>query len=399
MISLPPDTATQRRTRVLGRRYHFNIGGLVYVITTIVLLFGAISSQNNLLFWMFGLAIAGLMASGVLSGTALMGLDLYREVTARGAVREPLHIRYTVTNRNFLLPVFCLEIEELTSFGRRKPVGSTWSKHLPPVRAFVAVVRPRGTADAITLPLPTARGHAKFAAVRISTTFPFGLVRKSVTFAIDSDTIVRPSIPAIHEDVAAELLDGHGESPGRVKRSRAGREFFALRDAAHTDSARDIAWRASARLDRLVVQERAQRPSRRLFLIPLPGETQAGTEAAISATAALARLALERGMSVGLALPIGTTVLMARHGAKHLEAILDSLALWESSAADGAISPYSTAPSIGPRDHTIRIGPQTIGTPGHGMTIAPEQILRDPGSAPLSTPAALGAAPVPERAT
>jgi hypothetical protein len=53
-VGFPSDTAM----RVVSRRYHLHFPGLVYIATTVMLAFGAVQSQNNLLFWAFGIAVA-----------------------------------------------------------------------------------------------------------------------------------------------------------------------------------------------------------------------------------------------------------------------------------------------------------------------------------------------------
>src|ERR1041385_4840021 len=56
------------------RRYHFHGPGLVYILVTLFIAMGAINSQNNLLFAALGLAIGGLLISGIISGGALLGV-------------------------------------------------------------------------------------------------------------------------------------------------------------------------------------------------------------------------------------------------------------------------------------------------------------------------------------
>jgi len=80
-----PAGGHERWARVLGRNYHFHSPGLVYAVTTMVLVMGAINGQNNLLFWLFGLGVAGLLISGILSGGSLMRLDIEREAYPQGA--------------------------------------------------------------------------------------------------------------------------------------------------------------------------------------------------------------------------------------------------------------------------------------------------------------------------
>ena len=58
----------------LARQYHFVSGGVLYVAVTTLLMLGALNSQNYLLFAALGIAMAGLVVSGVLSGSSLLGV-------------------------------------------------------------------------------------------------------------------------------------------------------------------------------------------------------------------------------------------------------------------------------------------------------------------------------------
>src|SRR5207247_862141 len=150
--------------------YHFHAPGLLYAVVTFVLVLGAVNSQNNLLFWLFGLAVAGLIISGILSGASLMGLSVEREPPRRGAVGEDVVIRYRIRNRNRIFPSFALTIEELPhwSGGHR----ADWADRLERPLAYAVCVPARGIVVIETRARATARGPARLDAFRVSTTFP-----------------------------------------------------------------------------------------------------------------------------------------------------------------------------------------------------------------------------------
>ena len=59
--------------RELKRRYHLHIPGFVYVALVLIIAVAAMNSQNNLLFWIFGVLFSGLLVSGILSGWMMLG--------------------------------------------------------------------------------------------------------------------------------------------------------------------------------------------------------------------------------------------------------------------------------------------------------------------------------------
>src|SRR5262245_57070902 len=110
-IAGPEPVAGQ--ARVIGRRYHFSVAGGAYIVTTMVMILGAFNGQNNLLFWLFGLAVAGLLISGVLSGSPLIGLRLSRESPGVCSVGQPVRFRYHLSSTNWIFPAFAMVVEEL----------------------------------------------------------------------------------------------------------------------------------------------------------------------------------------------------------------------------------------------------------------------------------------------
>lgn len=320
--------------RVVGRRYHFHVPGVAYAATVIVIVLGAINGQNNVLFWLFGIGVAGLLLSGLLSGAALMGLELSRDVPRVGAVGEPVEVRYTLRNRNRLVPAFALLIEELPDDPDDDP---TWPACLAPFAGACPHVPARGRAACRAVVVPASRGRCTFRRVRVSTTFPFGLTRKSVTFEQPAEVLVRPRVPAVDPEVLRRPA-GRGQGGRAVRRGRSGDEFFSLREYIPGDSTRRIAWRASARLARPVVRELAERPGRRIWITPRYAEDSPLAEPVIEAAAGLVQAALAAGYEPGVdAIPADERDrTRVTPGTRQAGACLDALALAGPGVAPAA---------------------------------------------------------------
>jgi len=108
------------------RRYHFHAPGVLYVAVTLFLALGAINSQNNLLFAALGLAIGGLLVSGIISGASLLGLRVERDPIVHASVGAPLTVSYTISNTNRFFPAFGLGVMELP--GRN---AQGWQRAMP----------------------------------------------------------------------------------------------------------------------------------------------------------------------------------------------------------------------------------------------------------------------------
>ncbi|MFZ2873855.1 MAG: DUF58 domain-containing protein [Phycisphaerales bacterium] len=310
--------------RVVSRRYHFHAPGVAYIATTIVLFAGAANAQNNLLFWLFGLCTAALAASGFISGGMLMRVRVERELPRVAQVGEPVFVRYRVANGSRIMPLMGLTIEELGGAGQGR---------LTPVRAFVAHVPPGQSREVVAQAAGDARGSCELHRFRVWTTFPFGLMKKSVTFEQEAGVLVRPRVAEV---VLPHMLEGRERGRSARQHAREGEEFHSLREYTAGDSARRIAWRPSARRDQEVVSERSVQAAQSFHLRLVAEREGAVAEAVASAAAGLALVALRRGIGVGLegAPPRAT------HGQ-----ILDALSLWKpgphaegGEGAEGAIS-------------------------------------------------------------
>ena len=166
---------------IRSRRTAMSIAGVLYSLTTLFLAVGAVNGQNNLLFWAFGLALGGLLVSGVFSGLGLMGLRISRECPGVARVGEPMRIRYHARNANRLLPVFCVTLRE-SAGAKREDRGQTSAPPTPPIVAFLPSAEARRHSTAEAAALPARRGRLTLELFSASSSFPLGLMRRSIDF-------------------------------------------------------------------------------------------------------------------------------------------------------------------------------------------------------------------------
>ena len=311
------------------RRYHLHLPGFLYVGLTLLVAVAAVNRQNNLLYWILGVMIAALLISGLVSGLMMRGLRVKRLVAGHGVVGEPLAVRYAVTNRNRLTPAFDIHIEE------RQVGGATgWSRGMDPARAWVMHLGPGETVHGESTFWPRCRGEVVFDAVRIWTTFPFGIVKKSITISQPQHTLIYPRLYEMRRNVLA-IVAPQGLAGSRMSpQTGAGDEYYGMRDFRPGDSVRNIAWKRSACLDRLVCLERTRPTPPRVRVIVNLTAPQAGNanglkpleELAISLAASIIATADRSGFEVGLSLP-GTDrpELLIRRSHWHREKMMAAL--------------------------------------------------------------------------
>jgi uncharacterized protein (DUF58 family) len=303
----------------------------MYTVVTVLLGVGAINSQNNLLFLLFGAALGAMLVSGLVSGSMMMRVGVRRDAPAVAQVGRPLRVVYRVANTRARFPAMGVHVIELDA--DRRAIAQ-------PLRAFVAAAKPRERTPAGAITTPLRRGPLSLNAVRLSTTFPFGIVRKSVDFARPASVLVRPGVTPLDRGALDRLTAvGRGMEDAAHKRGR-GLEFFGLRDYTPGDPLRSIDWRASARTGQLHTRQTVAPVARSVVLMlhldtgPTDRGAEHPVERAIALAASLAAALIDRQLRVGLVAPRHRISIPVGAGAAHLGSMLDALALVDASADD-----------------------------------------------------------------
>ncbi len=376
---------------VVARRYQPGWAGVLYLATTLFLAIGAINSQNNLLFVAFGLAMGGMLVSGIVSGAGLMGVRGTRLGAHGFRVGEAGVIRYRIWNTNRLVPAYGLLIEELERIGRDEHGERMHALGASP--AFCAQVRARRSIVCEAGVVPARRGVVLLVGMRVSSSFPFGLVRKSVWFRQHQRIVVRPARIGLSEGVLACVRSAADVGTQVSTRVGMGDDFFGVREYVPGDAPRTIAWRASARVgDLLVRQTSAPVPSRLWVILDLhsEGRTPASTELAIAGACAVVRAAVEAQLAVGLCVPGHGVLEPPRQGARHADHCERRLAELETDRR----TPAGCGVQIPARSllresfivvHAGRVDP-SLG-PGMALRVSalePASLVRDPTALPPS---------------
>jgi uncharacterized protein (DUF58 family) len=236
------------RFRAGRRRLRFTREGRWFVGVTFAIGFGAINTQNNLLYLLLSLLVSLILLSGILSELVLRRLEITRTPPPSifAGRRTPIEIR--VRNPKWY-PSYAVEVEDLIE------------GHATLRRCFYLKVSP-GREQATTYPFVfPRRGACRFRGFEVRTKFPFGLFAKSRIVEDPLDRIVYPEPVASPEP--SEPREGP-ELPSPRERRGMGTDLLDPRRFVPGDDPRLIRWRLSARTGQILVADRAADETQRV---------------------------------------------------------------------------------------------------------------------------------------
>ena len=302
------------------RKFRLTREGKWFIGATLLLGFAAVNGGINLLFLMFGMLLCLLVANGILAESAMRRLHVERRLPPAIHAGSPFLMGISVRNEKARIPAFCLEVEDLATDG--KPVDR---------RCFFLKVpagRQQETSYRRTLP---RRGFHHLSGLRLSTRFPFGLLRRSIDVEAPAALLAYPALLPVTDPVLSSGLAQLGEkqSPARARTG----DFHGLRELRPGDDPRDIHWRTTARRGRPFVREFEEETGRNVVVVlqTATEATSAVFETAVSYAASLALALLRRAFRVGLI--AGTASVPPAAGPMQAGSILRSLALVEAGVA------------------------------------------------------------------
>lgn len=368
---LPPSWDARRANR--GRPVRVGVGlgpsGVIFSVSTALIIAAALATQANLLFWGIGIMAGVLSVSIAWPWISVRALAVERLGMTHGVVGERVNLRYTVRHRG-RLPAFAVVITELWGQGSRgwRKAGPTAEKPprlTRPPTGWIMHLGPRQQVQAEAPCWPMRRGHLRFERIRVSTSFPFGILRFWGDIPQASEVRVYPHIYRVRRGVldGVSQLDRDGtiasDKPGGVE------EFFGVREYRHGDRPRQIDWKRASRIGRLVTREFTRPGPPRIDLVLDLTEAQPGegvepvtdkpweedrVERAVSLAASIACEAHLQGYELGMTvLGADCPSFAPRHNPQHRARMLDALATLR-------VAPHAALPSPGRATLVIRLG-------------------------------------------
>jgi len=209
------------------RRLRTTPAGRTYLILTFGIGLGALNTGNNLLYLVLGLLLSTVVVSGILSERCVRRVEVRRLLPASPRARSPFHLGWVLR-----LPrgqAFALSVAEV-----HPVLGSAVGRLAWLPAGEEVVVRAVATAP--------RRGPVQLNAIRISTTFPFGLFVKSRDLEVPGELLVLPGrVPPPREPPSPS--SGLGLEQRSLRGLDGGGDLAQLRELREGEDARRIHWR------------------------------------------------------------------------------------------------------------------------------------------------------------
>lgn len=259
-----------RRT-ALGRLrirldYEFTRAGVVYLLLMLSTALAALNTGNNLLYIILASLLAGVILSGVASRLVLEGLEIELDLPEHVFARRPTPCRLTLDNHKRVFASFAITLSQPREkrHRRRRAPDASADRQVLGEPAYWDYVPPRSARVRrleITFP---ARGRYTQEGFRLATRFPFGLLLKARNVPLRRELIVLPAIqPTAEFYEVLPLVSGEVEAMAKGR----GHDLYAIRDYLHSDPARHVDWKATARAQQLKVREFTREDERRVILV------------------------------------------------------------------------------------------------------------------------------------
>lgn len=368
-----PGTTPVRRRPPLD----MSVTGAVYAAMLVFMGAAMINSQANLLFGVFGLMIGILLVSYLISKLVLRRISIERLLPEHAVVGQPCVFNYHIRNTKRFWPSLSVTIAELDAADAfvRQP------------HAYLLHVAAKMTATIPSEVIPRRRGVHHFDRYQISTSFPFGFIKRADLRRQRDSILIYPALGEVHPRVLS--LARSAENSGAMMRPRRGGtdEFYGVKEHRDGENPRWIYWRRSARTGTLVAKEMTHVSPPRVmivldtFLRDLERATVESTERAIAIAASLVSHALGLGLPVGLLVWSGEVVHIApNRGKRQRRDLLTVLARLPRNTSQPVRLMLDTIAVQRPKGTTIYlITPSSAGV-GFGGHTRRDTILLSPNS-------------------
>lgn len=278
------------------------MAGVWFVLVLIGLLVGAVNTGNNLVYIVLATLLAVLIVNNLLAEWNLRGLAVRRVIPAEVYAGEAGDGSFILVNPKRFGAAWQVRVDEVGAAGATARFAS------------VPAGEEREEGARWTFP---RRGVEPLRQVRITSEFPFGLVRRWRELEIPAEVLVYPT-------PERGVVESGGVGLGEATSARATREGVAelagMRPYEAGDPVKRIHWPTSARIGQPVVALRSTDASGEVVI-----HLEDGGEASIRRACGAVLLHTRRGDAVGLR--VGEEVVTPRAGASHRRRLLTTLAL------------------------------------------------------------------------
>lgn len=291
----------------------------MFLVLALAVGMAAVKTQVSLLFGLFGVLLGAVLASMLMARQMVRSVTLKRELSERIWQNQTAHLAYYLRNLKWQGSCMAIAVEEVAPQGLQSAGG--YCVHLPARQLFRAGGRI----------VCHRRGRIVLRRLKISTTFPFGLLQAYRFIDQEAAVIVWPARGRLRRQLLRHgAVQTSRLAPSPVSGGQD--EFFGLREYHDDDNPRWIHWRKSAGRPAPVIREMSRPLPEVLWIVldsHMPDQaSREHREQAIRLAATLADHAFARQYHVGLLTSSGGKAVVLRHGQGRGQrrALLDALA-------------------------------------------------------------------------
>ena len=209
--------------------------GIVFIILTFIVGFSALNTNNNLLYLIFGAMLSLVIISGIISMINLSSIEIKVKKVPKLHALTPSHIIFTLTNKKGFVPSLSLTLEMHNQRSFLLYLPASTSRDLN-IRCFF-----------------NSRGWNSMPQLNLYTRFPFGFFKKWIIVEIDRDKVlVYPKIEKTSIG-SNDNFESTGNDESRMRGT--GEELKTIRDYDSGDNKKDIDWKSTAKMNKLMVKE------------------------------------------------------------------------------------------------------------------------------------------------
>jgi len=290
--------------------------GIIFILVTIAVGSVGLSSQNNLIYFIFSLLLSTYIISGILSISNILDFDFNIYPIDFIFAKKP--------------QAFYFELDNKTK-SHRYLISAKVDKF----ESYFDIIAPGQNKNLITFAFPK-RGKYNLNICNISSEFPFAFFKRMTKISKNNEIIVFPEIKKV------ALFDTGGSLAMPIKTSELYPEdFHTIKDYRQGEDARNINWKISAKIgDEKIVKRKSEGGAEKLFFVDtsvLAYQNSNEFEDAIRRIASAIFSSYEQGESFGMILP--DKEISLNSGRKHFEKVMLLLA---------TLSMYETLPMLKP---------------------------------------------------
>lgn len=254
--------------------------GIIFIILSVVVGFSAINTNNNLLYLIFGVMISLVVVSGIISMINLSRIDISLIDIPDIYALTPSDFQLRLKNDKPFIPSFSLTLQ------------------LEEARSYLVYLPPGKERDVKINCFFKKRGWQVIPEMSLVTRFPFGFFKKWIKIELDkSKVLVFPKINKIA--IKEEEQKDHYSGEVSPKKTGTSEELKSIREYTPGDSKKNIDWKSTAKMNRIMVKEYSATDTRSAKIIFAPEkECMKNLEHYISEKASLLVEYIKKGFSV-----------------------------------------------------------------------------------------------------